>query len=328
MDRRALLKAAAAALAGHAGPASAQSAGATGFPARPLRMVLGFPPGGIGDTIGRTLADDGAKRLGQPVVVENRPGAATNLASEQVARSAPDGHTLLLGGSFSHAVNPALFATLPFDPDKDFVPVIRIARAPTVFAVPASLPVGSLREFIEYARREGDKVSYGSSGIGSPGHLAGEYFNRVAGLRMTHVPYKGASETVRDLLAGQLQMIVTAPTSILPLVAQGRAKALALTTPGRSRVVPGVPGSDEAGLKDFDFDGWFGFFVAGGTPMPIVERLHASFAASLKEPAIVERFEAQGITVDASESPQQFAAFLRDNVRHWAGIVARTGVKL
>lgn len=330
MTRRLVLSGGAVAMAAALAPGlvRAQAAAAAGFPSKPLRMVLGFPPGGAGDIIGRTLAEDGGKRLGQQIVVENRPGAATNIASELVARSAPDGYTLLLGGSFSHATNPALFSNLPFDAEKDFTPVIKLAKAPTVFAVPASLPVNTLQEFIAYAKREGPKVSYGSSGIGSPGHLAGEYFNRIAGLQMTHVPYKGAGETVRDLIAGQLQMIVTSPAGIMGMVQQGRARALALTTPGRSRVVPGVPGADEAGLKDFDFDGWFGFFAPAGVPMPIVERLHATFAAGLKEPEIVARFEAQGITVDASESPQQFARYLKENMKHWAGIVARTGVRL
>lgn len=295
------------------------------FPSRPLRMILGFPPGGSGDFIGRTIAEEASRTLGQPIVVENRPGAASNLASEAVARAQPDGHTLLLGGSFSHSVNPALFAKLPFDTQRDFAPVTKVAALPTVFAVPADLPVATLQEFVAWARREGDRVSYGSSGVGSPGHIAGAYFNEVAGLRMTHVPYKGAGDTVRDLLAGQLQLVITSPTSIMGFVRQGRAKALALTTPGRSRVVPGVPGSDEAGLKDFDIDGWYGLWTTAGTPPAAVARLHAAFAQALRAPAIVEKLESQGATPEPSGSPEQFAQFVRDNAARWKGIVAKSG---
>ncbi len=295
------------------------------WPSRPIRLVLGFSPGGSGDFIARTLSDDIGRRLGQPLLIENRPGGGGNVAGLQVARAAPDGYTLLLGGSFSHSVPPALYPSMPFDTERDFTPIGKIASLPTVFAVPASLPVNTLQEFIAWARREGDAVTYGSSGIGSPGHIAGAYFNSVTGLKMTHVPYQGAGETVRDLVAGQLQLIITSPTAVMPLVRQGRAKALALTTPGRSRVVAGVPGSDEAGLVDFDLDGWYGLFGPAAMAAPIVERLHAAFGAALREPAIVEKLEAQGATVELSPSPAAFAQFVRDNATRWKGIVRRSG---
>ncbi|MEI7446789.1 MAG: tripartite tricarboxylate transporter substrate binding protein [Burkholderiales bacterium] len=319
--RRRLLVATAAA----GGLAVAPSLRAQAFPSRPVRMILGFPPGGSGDFIGRTLAEEASRSLGQQVIVENRPGAGGNLASEFVARAPADGLTLLLGGSFSHSVNPALFPRLPFDTQKDFAPITKVAVLPTVFAVPASLPVDTLQDFIAWARREGDRVSYGSSGIGSPGHIAGAYFNAVTGLKMTHVPYKGAGDTVRDLLAGQLQLVITSPTSIMGFVKQGRAKALALTTPGRSRVVPGVPGSDEAGLKDFDIDGWYGLWTTGGSPPAAVAALHAAFSQALKAPAIIEKLEAQGATPEPSPSTEQFAGFVRENARQWKDIVVRSG---
>ena len=254
------------------------------YPSRPIRLVLGFSPGGSGDFIARAIADDVGRLLGQPIVIDNRPGAGSNIASEAVAHASPDGYTLLLGGSFSHSVNPALFAKLAFDPVKDFVPVTKVATLPTVFAVPQSLPVENLREFIAYARREGDKVVYASAGAGSPGHIAGGYFNQAAGLRMLHVPYKGSSEAVRALLSGEVQLTITSPPSIMPFVRAGRAKALALTTPGRSPLLPGVPGSDEAGLANFNLTGWYGVFAPAATPAAVVARLHAAFTRVLREP--------------------------------------------
>jgi tripartite-type tricarboxylate transporter receptor subunit TctC len=318
--RRFTLATAALSAVGGLAPARAQE-----FPSRPMRLILGFSPGGSGDFIGRTLAEEASKLLGQQIIVENKPGAAANIASEFVARSPSDGYTMLLGGSFSHSVNPALFPKLSFDTQKDFTPITKVAALPTVFVVPQELPVATLQEFITWARREGDKVSYGSSGVGSPGHIAGAYFNEFAGLKMTHVAYKGAGDAVRDLLAGQLQLVITSPTSVMGFVRQGRAKALSLTTPGRSRVVPGVPGSDEAGLKDFDIDGWYGIWTSAGTPAPVAAKLHAAFAQALRTPAIVEKLESQGATPDPSASPEQFAQFVRDNAARWKTIVARSG---
>ncbi len=304
---------------------SARGQPAADFPARPVKLMLGFAPGGSGDFVARALADDIGRLLGQPLVIENRPGAATNLASEAVARAAPDGHTLLLGGSFSHSVNPALFAKLSFDPVKDFAPITKVASLPTVFAVPASLPVSNLREFIAWAKAEGAKVSYASAGIGSPGHIAGAFFNNDAGLQMLHVPYKGGGEAVRALLGGEVQLTITSPPSIMAFVKAGKAKALALTTPGRSPLVPGVPGSDEAGLADFNLNGWYGLWAPAGTPAPVVARLHSVFAQVLQMPAMVDRLQAQGATPEASSSPEAFARWAREDAARWAGIVKRSG---
>ena len=300
-------------------------AAADEYPSRPIRLVLGFSPGGSGDFVARAIADDVGRLLGQPIVIDNRPGAGSNIASELVAHAAPDGYTLLLGGSFSHSVNPALFPKLAFDPVKDFIPVTKVATLPTVFAVPQSLPVDNLREFIAYARREGDKVVFASAGTGSPGHIAGGYFNQAAGLRMLHVPYKGSSEAVRALLGGEVQLTITSPPSIMPFVKAGRAKALALTTPGRSPLLPGVPGSDEAGLPNFNLTGWYGVFAPAGTPAPLVARLHAAFTRVLRDPALVERLQAQGATPDASESPEAFARWAREDARQWFDVVKKSG---
>jgi tripartite-type tricarboxylate transporter receptor subunit TctC len=298
------------------------------FPAKPIKLVMGFPPGGSGDFTGRLIGDEMGKHLKQPVVPDNKPGAATNIASELVAKSPNDGYTVLLGGSFSHSVNPALFAKLNFDAVKDFVPIGRVASSPTVIAVPASLPVNNLREFLAYAQREGDKVSYASAGIGSPGHIAGGYLSKAANLRMTHVPYKGAGESVRALLAGDVQMTVTSPASIMQFVQAGRAKALALSTAEASSLVPGVPGAREAGLPNFDIDGWYGLYAPAGTPPAIVARLHEALNAALSLPDVKAKLAAQGLEVSSSASPAAFTQFGEADRAKWATIVRDSGAKV
>ncbi len=321
MNRRSFHRAGFCWLASAAMPAFA----ADSWPTRPVRLMLGFPPGGSGDFVARALADDVGRLLGTTLIIENRPGAGSNLASEAVAHASPDGYTLLLGGSFSHSVNPALFAKLSFDPVRDFVPVTKVATLPTVFAVPQSLPVSTLQEFVTYARQQGDRVVYASAGVGSPGHIAGGYFNQAAGLSMLHVPYKGSAEAVRALLGNEVQLTITSPPSIMPFVKAGRAKALALTTPGRSVLLPGVPGSDEAGLANFNLTGWYGLFAPAGTPPQVVQRLHAAFTQALRQPSMVERLQGQGATPDASESPEAFARWAREDARQWYDVVKKSG---
>jgi tripartite-type tricarboxylate transporter receptor subunit TctC len=298
------------------------------YPNKPIKMVLGFPPGGSGDFTGRLLADEMGKLLKQSIVVKNRAGAGTNIASELVAKAPADGYTVLLGGSFSHSVNPALFAKLNFDPVKDFVPVGKVVSSPTVIVVPASLGVNTLREFLALAAREGDKVSYASAGIGSPGHIAGGYLNRAANLRMTHIPYKGAGESVRALLAGEVQMIITSPASVMQFVAQGKAKALALTTAEASALVPGVPGAREAGLPNYDIDGWYGLYAPAGTPASVVARLHEALNATLALAEAKAKFMAQGFEVTPSPSPAAFAQWGEADRAKWAVIVRESGARV
>lgn len=321
--RRLFIVAAAAGLA-------ARLTAAQDYPTRPVKLILGFSAGGSGDALARILAPEVSRQLGQQVVIENRPGAATNLASEAVARAAPDGYTLLLGGNFSHAVNPHLFGRrLPFDPVKDFVPITQLtAGEGMVVVVPASMPVASMQEFIALARREGTRLNFASSGLSSPGHIAGGYLNQVAGLSMTHVPYKGSSEAIRDLAGGQIQMTITAPTSAMPLVKDGRLKALAVTTPERNKFLPEVPSAAEAGLKDFDIAGWYGLWAPAGTPQAVIAKLHAAFAAALAEPATRQRLDAASLNALASASPEQFGRFVQDEIRRWGPIVRASGATL
>jgi tripartite-type tricarboxylate transporter receptor subunit TctC len=301
----------------------------TEFPNRPVRVICGFPAGGSGAALARALVQEASRVLGQSIVVENRPGAATNIASEAVAKAAPDGYTILMGGSFSHAVNPALFAKLPYDPVKSFAPIVQLTDGGgQIIVVPASLPVNTLQEFIAYAKREGDKVSYASSGLGSPGHIAGAFFNQRAGLNMTHVPYKGASDAIRDLVGNQIQMTITAPTAAMALVRDGRLKALAQTTPTRSRFVPNVPSMNDVGLRDFNIDGWYGLFAPAGTPAPVVAKLHAAFATAMQDDATKQRVEAASLSMPAPQSPQEFASFVQAEIARWLPIVRASGASL
>jgi tripartite-type tricarboxylate transporter receptor subunit TctC len=315
---------------GAAWPASSVWAqGSADFPNKPVRMICGFPPGGSGDALARALVIEASNKLGQQIIIDNRPGAATNLASEAVAKAAPDGYTILMGGSFSHAVNPALFAKLPYDAIKSFSPIMQVTDGGgQIIVVPASLPVNTLQEFIAYAKREGDKVSYASSGIGSPGHIAGAFFNQRAGLTMTHVPYKGASEAIRDLVGGQIQMTITAPAAALPLVKDGRLKALAQTTPTRSRFVPDVPSMNDVGIRDFNIDGWYGLFAPALTPAPVIAKLHAAFAGALQDAATRTRVEAASLSLAPVQAPDAFGKFVEAEMRRWQPIVKASGAEL
>jgi tripartite-type tricarboxylate transporter receptor subunit TctC len=299
------------------------------FPNKPVRLIAGFAAGGSGDALARALVPEVSRLLGQSLVIENRPGAATNIASDYVAKSAPDGYTLLLGGSFSHAVNPALFAKLPFDPVKSFTPLMQVtAGGGQVIVVPASLPVNSLPEFIAYAKREGDKVNYASAGLGSPGHIAGAYFNQRTGLSMTHIAYKGASEAIRDLVAGTIQMTITAPTAAMALVKDGRLKALAQTTPQRSRFLQDVPAMEELGMRDINIDGWYGLFAPAGTPAPVMARLHGAFGAAMQEAGTRQRVEAASLSMATVHSSESFSRFLQEEIRRWQPIVRASGAVL
>jgi tripartite-type tricarboxylate transporter receptor subunit TctC len=300
----------------------------TDYPSKPIRLVLGFPAGGSGDFVGRTVAEEMSKSLGQSIIIDNKPGAGTNIASEFVARAPADGYTLLLGGSFSHSVNPALFAKMPVDVAKDFTPIGKVATLPTIFAVPSNLSVNNLQEFIAYAKREGSKVNFASSGIGSPGHIAGGYFNKQADLQMTHVPYKGAGESVRALVAGEVQLIITSPPSVMSFVKQGRVKALALTTAKASPIVPGIPGAEEAGLKNFNLDGWYALYGPANLPPAITNKLHQALNAALAQPPIKEKLEGQGAQPDPSPSVEHFVKFgIEDRARN-ATIVRDSGARV
>src|SRR4051812_22717696 len=246
-------------------PAHAQQ-----YPTKPIRLVVGFPPGGSGDFIARNISEDLYKLLGQQIIVDNRPGAGSNIAAEIVARANPDGYTVLLGGSFSHAVNPALYRKIGFDPEKDFTPITKVANFTTIIAVNPKLPATTLKELIARAKAEPGKLSYGTPGAGTPSHLAGVMFNLIAGTNIVHVPFKGGAPSLAATLAGEVPIIIATPPVGLPMIRAGRLRALSLTTAQGSPIIPGIPGASEAGLPGFDIGGWWGLWAPAKTPTPIV----------------------------------------------------------
>lgn len=270
--RTAALALAAAPLAGLA-PAARAQAPATGFPARPLKLVVNFPPGGAADVMGRALAQQLGEQLRQPVVVENRPGANGNIGADAVAKSPADGYTLLMSSGGAVTVNPFLYSRMPFDAERDLVPVASVARVLVYLLAHPSLPVADTQAFIAYARANPGKLSYGSAGSGSSPHLAAEMFKRQAKFEATHVPYKGAAPALTDLLAGQVQFMFD-PGPGLRHARDGKLKLLAVGSPRRASALPDVPTLAEAGMTGFDADTTFGVYAPGGTPAALVAQLH------------------------------------------------------
>lgn len=317
--------AAAAALALAAPAAGAQAAWPAG---RPIRLVVGFPPGGSGDFIARVLAEPLGEVLGQTIVVDNRPGAGSNIASEHVARSEPDGHTLLLGGNFSHAVNPALYRRVPFDPVADFTAVTRLTDLPTIIALRPERGIATLAQLLERVRAEPGRWNYATPGNGTPSHLAGAMLANVARLDLTHVPFRGGAPSLQAVLAGDVEILIGTPPVVLPQVRAGRLVALCLTTRRESPVIPGVPGTEAAGLPALDIGGWWGLWTPAGLPAPIRARLFEATTRILARPAVQERLAQEGLQALPSASPEEFDAFLRREIPFWAEVVRIAGASV
>jgi tripartite-type tricarboxylate transporter receptor subunit TctC len=307
-------------LAAHAAPAQT-------YPSRPVRLVVGFPPGGSGDFIARSMSEEMNRLLGQLIIVDNRPGAGSNIASEIVARASPDGYTILLGGNFSHAVNPTLYKRLPFDPEKDFTPITKVANFAAIIAVNPKLPVNTLKELIAKARAEPGKLSYATPGAGTPSHLAGVMFNIVAGTDIVHVPFKGGAPSLVATLAGEVPIIIGTPPVALPQIRAGRLRALSLTTRKSSPIIPGIPGAEEAGLPGYDVGGWWGLWAPARTPPAVVRKLYDTTLEVLGNSQIRERFAREGLEIETSASPQQFAAFIGKEIPFWAKVVRESGAR-
>ncbi|MFP5405630.1 MAG: Bug family tripartite tricarboxylate transporter substrate binding protein, partial [Gammaproteobacteria bacterium] len=318
------LKAAAAALlAVHAASAVAQH---DDYPSKPVAFVVGYQPGGSTDLAARIVARDLSTAIGKPVVVENRPGAGSNIAGALVAKSAPDGYTLFVAAG-ALATNPSLYATMPFDPAKDLVPVIELVSLPNVIVVNPEVPARDIRELIAFAQANPDKLTCASSNPGSTGHLTCEMFVQETGVRMVQVQYKGSSGAVADLLGGHVDVLFDQIPASLEHIRSGKLRALAVTSPQRNVNLPEVPTVDEAGLPGFYSNTWAAIFAPAGTPSEIIARLNREMARILAGPEVRERLEAMGME-PVGGSPEQMAEVLRDDTAKWAAVITKGDIKL
>jgi tripartite-type tricarboxylate transporter receptor subunit TctC len=302
------------------------TAAAQDYPDRPIRLLVGFAAGGPADVMARLVGDKLAEVWGKPVIVENITGGAGNVAADRVAKAAPDGYTLMAAASATIVTNPSLYPKLGFDPVKDFAPITQAVYTPNLLAVPAGLPVNSVAQLVAYARAQPGKVTFGSAGVGTSQHLAGELFKTMAGIDITHVPYRGIAAVMPDLLAGRISMVFGNITAVLPLVRDGRLRALAVTSPRRWASVPDLPTMIEVGYKDFDSTAWFGLMAPAGTPQPIIDRIHQEAVRILARPDIRKRFEEIGMEA-IGNTPGEFAAVIAAETPQWAKVIKDAGVK-
>jgi tripartite-type tricarboxylate transporter receptor subunit TctC len=317
----ALAASASAALGLHALPAFAQA-----YPNQPVKMIVPFPPGGLTDAIARLVAQALGEKLGQSVVVDNRAGASGNIGTAIFARSKPDGYTLLLGSSTPNAANPNLYSQLGFDPHKDFAPIGLIASAPNVLLVPATSPYKDAAQLIAAAKAAPGKLTYGSAGSASSGHLAGATLSRVYGIDLLHVPYKGAGPALTDLMGGQITMMMD--PSALPHIRGGKLRALAVPASKRLTALPDVPTFEEAtGQKNMLASAWYGLMAPAGTPPDIVARLHKELTKVLEDPEIRNKFVNYGAEV-GSGSPEEFGRFMESEITRYADIIKFSGAKV
>jgi tripartite-type tricarboxylate transporter receptor subunit TctC len=300
-------------------------AAAQGFPERPVRIVVPLTPGGSPDTLARVLAQGLQAVWAQPVVVENRPGGNQNIGADVVAKSAPDGHTWLLAPDNVFSVNPHL-AKPPFDPLADFTPVTMVARVPFLLVVNPGVPAASVQELIAYAKSRPGELNYGSSGNGSPQHLGAVLLQQLAGVRMNHVPYKGAAPAIADLLPGRIQVWIGAPNSLLPHIRDGRLRALASTASRRNPNLGDLPTVAEAGVPGYELDPWLGLFLPARVPAETVDRIHAQTTRILDAPETKAKLAAQGIDI-ATSLPSEFARFVREDNARWGRIIRETGIR-
>lgn len=303
--------------------AAAFASHAQGFPNKPLRLVVTFPPGGAPDILARLFSDKA--QLGQPVVVDNKPGAGGNLGADFVAKSPPDGHTLVMGTVGTHAINGALYSKMPYDMVKDFVPVAHVASAPNLLVVTNSLPVKNVPELVAYLKANPGKLSFGSPGIGSSVHVSGELFKSLTGTEMTHVPYKGRQFAIPDLVGGQIQLMFDNMPSALPMAREGKIRALAQTTARRSGAAPDIPTVAES-VPGFEATTWFAVFAPAGTPKELVARLNAEMKRVYGLPDVVEKMKSLGLEPWIS-SPEELTQFQAGEITKWAKVVKDSGAK-
>jgi len=312
----------AAALLG-AGGAPAQ--GAAGYPVKPIRYLVGYPPGGTADILARLVGQKLSEKWGQQVLIENRPGGGTNIATDFVAKSPPDGYTLFMP-TVANAINPTLHAKLNHDPLRDFAYVTNFAKVPGIVVVHPSVPARNAKELIALARARPNELRHGSTGIGSPHHLAGEIFKTLAGVRMVHVPYRGASPAITDVIAGHIEIYFGAMVSTLPHAKSGKLRGIGVTSLKRVAAAPELATLDEQGLRGFETGSWFGMAAPAGTPREIINRLHAENVRIIALPEIRDRLSGEGAEF-LGDGPEQFAAFMKAEIVKWGQAVKASGAR-
>lgn len=294
------------------------------FPSKALTIVVPFSAGGTTDILARVVGQYMSKDLGQPVIIDNRPGAGGNIGAQMVARAAADGYTLLMGTVGTHAINQSLYKKMPFDPIKDFQPLTRVALVPNLLVAHPSQPFKTVKELIAHAKANPGKVNFASSGSGTSIHLSAEMFNQMAGVDMQHIPYKGSAPALNDLLGGQTAIMFDNMPSVIGHVRAGKLRPIAVTTPQRSRALPDVPTIAESGVPGYSATSWFGLLAPAGTPAPVVARLNASILKALADAEVKKKFAEQGAEPHG-EKPEQFAEFIRSETAKWGQTVKASG---
>lgn len=304
----------------------AQTAGSSGrYPQRPITLIVPTAPGGTTDFTARLIAEPLSRALGQPVVVDNKPGASGNIGNQSVARAKPDGYTLLVSYSGYHVGNPHLFKQAGWDPIKDFAPVAMLTRAPQVIALSPKIPANSVAELVKFAKANPGKLNYASSGIGSIQHIAGELFKQLTGTFITHIPYRGSGPAVQDLIAGNVDMFITTPAGVVGQVQGGRLKAVAVTSAQRLTSLPTVPTATEAGLKGYDLDSWFALYAPAGTPAEIVSQINQEVNKILVQGDIRKKADDSGTGVQTM-TPAQLGEFTRKELEYWGNVINKSKI--
>jgi len=299
-------------------------AAAQAYPSKPIRLVVGFAPGGAADTVGRAYADQLGRILGQAIVVENRAGAGSSIAADNVAKSPPDGYSVLIASPASISVNPALNAKLTYKAS-DLTPITKISTSPLVVVANPASGINSLKDLIDQAKKNPGKLNYATSGVGSAPHFGAAYFSQIAKVEMVHVPFKGGSPAIVSVISGDTQISFATPPSVLGMVKAGRLKALAITDRERSSLMPEIPGTKEAGLPDYAIAFWYGLFVPAGTPPEIVKKLYDATVQAGRTPEVKATLAREGTEVALSKSPEEFASFLVEDAKFWVNLAKESG---
>jgi len=300
--------------------------GAQDYPTKPVRLVVSFPPGGVADIMARAYGQELQRSWGQPVVVDNRPGAGTTIAADLVAKAPADGYTIYLT-NMGHSISAIFYRKLPYDAEKDFAPVTVLADVPSIFAASQSLPANTIQELIALAKAKPGQLNFASAGNGTASHLFGEYFKVLAGIDIVHVPYKGTAPALSDLMSGRVNLIFEPIGTMLPHVRAGKLKALGITTAKRSQAAPDIPSIAEAGVSGFETSTWYGILVPAGTPPFVIRKLHSELVRITQLPEMKERLLSQGLEPVASSS-EQFAATIKRDMQRWSMLIKEAGITI